>query len=280
MLNDWFGEEHITLAIGYITLYGVRILVALLVLLVGLWGASLVRSTIRHAMERNNVDPTLIGFVSKLVYYALLVAVVIAAISQVGIETTSFIAMLGAAGLAIGLALQGSLSNFASGVLLILFRPMRVGDFVDIGGVMGTVVEVGILSTRLRTPDNKGITVPNSQIMGTHIVNFNAYPTRRLELVFGIGYDDDFERAKAILTEIVEADPRCLADPPPQIRVNKLGESSVDIVVRPWVESANYWPVHFDMQERVKQRFDAEGITIPYPQRDVHLHRVPSGDTP
>lgn len=279
-MKDWFGEERIDIAIGYVTAYGVRILVALLVLVVGLWGAGLVRNAIRRTMERNGVEPTLVAFVSKIAYYALLVAVVIAAISQVGIETTSFIAVLGAAGLAIGLALQGSLSNFASGVLLILFRPMRVGNFVEAGGVMGTVEEIGLLATQLRTPDNKGIVVPNSQVMGSHIVNFNAYPTRKLELVYRIGYREDFERAKAILTDIVESDPRTLKDPAPQVRVHTLGENSIEIVVRPWVRGEDYWPMYFDLQEGVKKRFDAEGITIPYPQRDVHLHRVPTRDEP
>lgn len=267
-------DNLVSTLIGYVTEYGLKVVVALLVLIVGKWLAGMVRKAVRRGMERGKVDPTLIGFLSNIVFYLLMVAVVIAAVSQVGIQTTSFVAVLGAAGLAVGLALQGSLSNFASGVLIILFRPFKVGDFVEAGGVSGTVDEIGILATQMRTPDNKGVTVPNSQIMGAHIVNFNAFDTRRCDMSFGIGYQDDIDRAKAILADIVAKDPRCLTDPAPTLAVGALGESSVDILCRPWVKASDYWGVYWDMQETVKKRFDAEGISIPFPQRDVHLHQV------
>jgi small conductance mechanosensitive channel len=268
------SQEQIDAVVAYVTQYGLKIIVALLVLVVGKWLAGMVRNAVRRGMERGKVDPTLIGFLSNIVFYLLMVAVVIAAVSQLGIQTTSFVAVLGAAGLAVGLALQGSLSNFASGVLLILFRPFKVGDFVEAGGVTGVVDEIGILATQMHTPDNKGVTVPNSQIMGGHIVNFNAFPTRRLDLTFGIGYGDDIDKAKAILADLVASDERCLKEPAPTIAVSELGDSSVNIVVRPWVNGGDYWAVHFDMHEAVKKRFDAEGVSIPFPQRDVHLHQV------
>jgi small conductance mechanosensitive channel len=271
------SQEQIDVVIGYVTEYGLKLIIALLILLVGKWMAGLARSGLRKAMTRAKVDPTLIGFLSNIAFYLIMVAVVIAAVSQVGIQTTSFVAVLGAAGLAIGLSLQGSLSNFASGVLIILFRPFKVGDFVEAGGVMGTVDEIGILTTQMHTPDNKGITVPNSQIMSTHIVNFNTFDTRRCDMTFGISYRDDIDRAKAILADMVANDPRCFKDPAPTIVVGTLGESSVDILCRPWCKASDYWGIFWDMQEAVKKRFDAEGISIPFPQRDVHLHTVEKG---
>jgi small conductance mechanosensitive channel len=268
------SQENIDTVIRYVTEYGLKVIVALLVFIVGKWVAGMVRKAVRRAMERAKVDETLIGFLSNIVFYLLMVAVVIAAVSQVGIQTTSFVAVLGAAGLAVGLALQGSLSNFASGVLLILFRPFKVGDFVEAGGVMGTVDGIGILMTHMRTPDNKGITVPNSQIMAGQITNFNAYDTRRVDLTFGIGYGDDIDKAKAILLDLVASDPRTLKDPAPMIAVNQLADSSVNIIVRPWVKSGDYWGLYWDMQEAAKKRFDAEGVTIPFPQRTVHWRQV------
>jgi small conductance mechanosensitive channel len=264
-------QEQIDTLMGYVTTYGMRIVIAILVLVIGKWIAGLIRRGLRKAMERNKVDPVLVGFLSSIVYYLLMIAVLISAVSQLGVQTTSFIAVLGAAGLAVGLALQGSLSNFASGVLIILFRPFKIGDFVEVGGVMGVVDEIGILMTEMHSVDNKGITIPNSQIMNAHIVNFNARDTRRLDLTFGISYGDDIDKAKAILVDLVENDERCLKDPAPTIAVLELGDSSVNFAVRPWVKGSDYWAVLFDMQEQVKKRFDAEGITIPFPQRDVHL---------
>lgn len=267
-------KEQVDLIIGYLTQYGLRIVVALLILFVGKWLAGMVRKAIRRALERGKVEATLVGFLSNIAFYLMMVAVVIAAVSQVGIQTTSFVAVLGAAGLAVGLALQGSLSNFASGILIILFRPFKVGDFVDAGGVSGIVDEIGILATQMHTPDNKGVMVPNSQIMGGRIINFNAFETRRCDMTFGISYKDDIDKAKAILADLVASDERCLKDPAPTLVVGALGESSVDILCRPWVKTADFWGVYWDMHEKVKKRFDAEGISIPFPQRDLHLHRV------
>jgi len=265
------SQEQIDSIIATFTDYGLRIVFALVILIVGKWIAGLIRRWARKAMENRKVDPALTGFLSNILFALMMVAVIITAISKLGVQTTSFIAVLGAAGLAVGLALQGSLSNFASGVLIIIFRPFKVGDFVEVGGVNGVVDEIGLLVTEMHTPDNKGIIVPNSQVLGSHIVNFNAYPTRRLDLTYGIGYDDDIDKVKAILTELVENDERCLKDPAPTIAVLEHGDSSVNIVCRPWVKGSDYWSVLFDFQENVKKRFDKEGITIPFPQRDVHL---------
>lgn len=268
------SQEQIDTIIGYVTHYGLRILLALVIFVVGKWIAGLIRRGLRRTMERGKVDPVLVGFLSNIAFYLLMVAVLITAISQLGIQTTSFVAVLGAAGLAVGLALQGSLSNFASGVLIILFRPFKVGDFVEAGGVAGVIDEIGILVTEMHTPDNKAIIVPNSQVMGGHIVNYSAKETRRCDMVFGISYSDDIDKAKAILHRIIEADERCLKDPEVTIAVSELGDSSVNIVVRPWVKGADYWGVFFDTHESVKKRFDAEGVSIPFPQRDVHLYQA------
>jgi small conductance mechanosensitive channel len=267
-------QEQIDTVIAYVTHYGLRIVIALLIFVIGKLIAGMIRKGVRRGMERSKVDPVLVGFLSNIVFYLLMVAVLITAVSQLGIHTTSFVAVLGAAGLAVGLALQGSLSNFASGVLIILFRPFKVGDFVEAGGVMGVIDEIGILTTNMHSPDNRGIIVPNSQIMGGHIVNFNANETRRCDMVFGISYSDDIDKAKALLADILEKDARCLKDPAPTIAVSELGDSSVNLVCRPWVNAADYWGVLFDTHEAVKKRFDAEGVSIPFPQRDVHLYQA------
>ncbi|MGB0723203.1 MAG: mechanosensitive ion channel family protein, partial [Gammaproteobacteria bacterium] len=225
-------------------------------------------------MKRSKVDATLIGFLSNIIYALLLVFVVLAALGQLGVETTSFIAVLGAAGLAVGLALQGSLANFASGVMIILFRPFKAGDFVEIAGVAGIIEEVQIFTCRLRTGDNKAMYIPNGKIMGDNIVNYSANKTRRVDMVFGCGYDDDIRAAKALLHKLVAEDPRILDDPAPTIGVLELGDNSVNFAVRPWVNASDYWPVYFDMHEKVKIAFDEAGLSIPYPQRDVHIHEV------
>lgn len=265
------SQEQIDAIVAAVVDYGIRILLALVIFFVGKWVAGLVRGIIRRGMEKRNVEPTLVGFLTSILYYLLMVIVIIAAISKLGVQTTSFVAIVGAAGLAVGLALQGSLSNFASGVLIILFKPFKVGDFIEAGGVMGGVDEIGILTTHMHTPDNKAIILPNSQVLSGAITNFNALGTRRCDMVFGISYSDDIDKAKQILTDIVVKDERCLKDPAPQISVSELGDSSVNFVVRPWVKGDDYWGVFFDTQEAVKKRFDAEGVSIPFPQRDVHL---------
>lgn len=259
--------------VGLLTEYGVQILLALAIFLVGKWIAGLVRKGARRSMEKAHVDPVLIGFLSNLLFYVLMVAVIISAIGKVGVQTTSFVAVLGAAGLAVGFALQGSLANFAAGVLVILFRPFKVGDFINAGGVAGIVEEIGILFTQMRSPDNKRIILPNSQIMGRDITNFSANDTRRVDMVFGVSYSDDIDKVKGILRELVESDERVLKDPAPMIVLTELGDSSVDFAVRPWVKAADYWGFYFEMHEKVKKRFDAEGVSIPFPQRDVHLFK-------
>jgi small conductance mechanosensitive channel len=225
-------------------------------------------------MTRASVDATLSKFISSLVYTILMVFVLLAAISKLGVETASFIAVLGAATFAIGFALQGSLANFAAGVMLMVFRPFKAGDFIEAGGTMGAVKEVGIFNTILTTPDNKKVIVANSSITGGNITNFSAMDTRRVDMTFGIGYGDDIRKAKEVLEKLMAADERVLKDPAVTIAVAELGDNSVNLVCRPWVKSADYWGVFFATHEKVKLTFDAEGISIPFPQRDVHLHQV------
>ena len=265
------SEEQLDTIIAYATDWGLKIIFALLIFIIGKWVAKFLKNLVKKGMERGKVDPVLIGFLSNIVYYLLMIAVIITAIQKLGVQTTSFVAVLGAAGLAVGLALQGSLANFASGVLIILFRPFKIGDFVEAGGVTGVIDEIGILVTNMHTPDNKGIIVPNSQIMGGHIVNFNAHDIRRVDMVFGIGYGDDIDKARNIIADILDKDERVLKDPAPQIAVAELGDSSVNFFVRPWCKSADFWGVNLDTHETVKKRFDAEGVSIPFPQRDVHI---------
>ncbi len=267
--------EWITYAEAVPTLareYGLNLLAALLIFFVGKWLARRLVNLGSRLMNQRGIDATVGGFVSNILYMALLMLVIIAALSQLGIPTAQFIAVIGAAGLAIGLALQGSLSNFASGVLLVSFRPCKVGDYIEAGGVSGTVREITVFSTTLVTPDQRTITVPNSGIMGGPITNYSTSSSRRLDMVIGVSYDSDLEQVKSVLRDIVEGDERVLdAHKPVQIGVLALADSSVNIAVRPWVATADYWPLHFDLHERIKQRFDEEGIGIPYPQMDVHL---------
>ncbi len=253
---------------------GKNIVVALVIFYVGRIAISLVVRGLRKLMQRQEVDKTLETFVCNLVRMALMVVVIIAAISALGIETTSFIAIFGAAGLAIGLALQGSLSNFAAGVLIVLFRPYRVGNYVEAAGVSGTIEQVQILTTILVTPDNKQVVVPNSQIMNSIITNYSAKDTRRVDMVVGVSYSDDLDKVRKTLEDLVAADDRILADPACTIAVSQLADSSVNFVVRPWVKAADYWGVTFDLTEAIKKRFDQEGISIPFPQQDVHLHKA------
>ena len=246
-----------------------------------LYGGILISKRIKQyiviLMEKREIDAMLASFTSNIAYVALVAFVVIAALSQLGIQTTSFVAIIGAAGLAIALSLQNSLSNFASGVMIVAFRPFKVGDFIEAGGVAGIVEGIQIFSTQMRTGDNKAIIVPNSSIIGGNIVNYSAKDTRRVDMVFGIGYDDDIKKAKDILNKLIDEDERILKDPEPVVAVSELADSSVNFVVRPWVNSGDYWPVLFDFTEAVKLTFDKEGISIPYPQRDMHVynHEIP-----
>ena len=254
-----------------VTLYGLRILAAVAIFIVGRWVARGFKGLAVRALTKANVDETLISFLGNLTYVTLLVFVIIAAVNQLGVQTTSFIAILGAAGLAVGLALQGSLANFAAGVLMIIFRPFRVGDYVEGGGTAGIVEEIQIFTTKLRTPDNKAIIVPNAKITGDNIVNYSVKDSRRMDMIVGVSYDDDYDQVKAVLEDILNKDGRILEEPAPKIGILEFGDNSVNFAFRPWVKTAEYWDVYFDLTEAIKKRFDEEGISIPYPQRDVHL---------
>lgn len=258
---------------AYVTEYGMRVLAAVLILVLGLWIAKRLSQGLVVALEKKGTDATLIGFLSSIVYGAFVVFVIIAAVGKLGVQTTSFVAVIGAAGLAVGLALQGSLSNFASGVLLILFKPFKTGDFIKVGGEAGTVVQIGILTTELKTPDNVQVIMPNSSVMGGSITNVSAHPTRRVDMTVGVGYGDDLNTARQIMADLLTADARILTEPATTIAVANLGDSSVDFIVRPWVKSADYWSVKYDFTKAVKEAFDAQGISIPFPQRDVHLFK-------
>ena len=267
-------ESYVDKVMEMVSLYGVNIITALVIFIVGRWVARAVRGTVKKVMAKRNVDPTIIGFTCNLAYVAMLVFVVIAALGQLGIQTTSFIAILGAAGLAIGLALQGSLANFAAGFLMVIFRPFNVGDYIEGAGVSGTVEEIQIFTTTLVTPDNKTVIIPNAKMIGDNIINWTVKGTRRVDMVFGIGYDDDIDKARKIMKDILAKDERILKDKPIQIAVVELADSSVNLVVRPWAKVGDYWGIYMDAMENIKKAFDEQGISIPYPQRDIHLHQV------
>ncbi len=265
-------ENIIQRAWELLTLYGMKVIAAIIILIVGRWVARFIQGLIEKLMEKKNVDKTLVSFIGDLIYFVLLAFVVIAALNQIGVQTTSFIAIIGAAGLAVGLALQGSLANFAAGFLMIIFRPFKVGDYIEGAGVAGKVELIQVFTTQLLTPDNKTIIVPNAKLTGDNIVNFSTQGTRRIDMVFGIGYDDDIDKARDIITGVLTEDPRVLKDPAWKVAVSELGDSSVNFVVRPWTHSGDYWDVRFELIEKIKKRFDEQGISIPYPQRDVHIY--------
>jgi len=256
------------------TSYGFKIVGAIAILVLGRIVIGIIAGVINRMMKRGQTDDTLRKFVVSLTRIALLTFVIIAALGTLGVQTASFVAVIGAAGLAIGFALQGSLANFASGVMLIIFRPFRAGDYVEAGGTGGSVESVQIFNTILKTPDNKKVIIPNSKITGDSITNYSAMDTRRIDMVFGIGYGDDIKKAKNTLERILGEDNRILKDPAPTVAVSELADSSVNFVVRPWVKTADYWGVYFDLTEKVKLTFDAEGISIPFPQTDVHLFQA------
>ncbi|SEA70861.1 mechanosensitive ion channel domain-containing protein [Alkalimonas amylolytica] len=250
----------------------ISIVFALVIFVIGRWIAKGITGVMERALLGRSIDKAVVSFLGSIVYTLIMIAVLLMALSHIGVQTTSFIAILGAAGLAVGLALQGSLANFASGVLIIIFRPFKAGHFIDAGGVMGTVDKIEIFQTILKTPDNKKVLIPNAQITGSAITNFSAEPTRRVDLVIGISYDSDLRKAKQILADILAADERVLAEPAPVIAIGELADSSVNILVRPWVNAADYWGVYWETLEKVKLTFDEQGIGIPFPQMDVHLH--------
>ena len=252
--------------------FGLKLIVALVIFYVGRLVARMLVNGIQRIMQAQEVDKILETFVGNLAYWTVMVFVIIAAINHIGIATTSLIAVMGAAGLAVGLALQGSLSNFAAGVLIVIFRPYRVGDFVEAAGISGVVEQVQILTTILKTGDNKQIIVPNNQIIGSIITNYSANDTRRVDMTIGVSYDDDLDKVRATLQALIDADPRIHKDPEPAIVVSALSDSSVNFTVRTWVNTSDYWGVKFDLTEAIKKRFDQEGISFPFPQQDVHLY--------
>ncbi|NVJ49968.1 MAG: mechanosensitive ion channel [Gammaproteobacteria bacterium] len=268
-----FLEGMIAVAITWVQQNYLSVVMALLVFFIGKWIAKLITKATRSILTKAKVDPILVDFLAGIVKTVLLVFVIIAALTQLGIATTSLVALIGAAGLAVGLALKDSLQNFASGVMLIMFKPFKAGDFIEAAGVTGVVEKIAIFSTIMRSGDNKEIIVPNGSIYGGTITNFSARPTRRVDMVFGIGYGDDIKKAKEVLSRILAEDERILEEPAPVVAVSALADSSVNFVVRPWVNSADYWNVYWDTHEKVKLTFDEEGISIPFPQMDVHLDK-------
>ncbi|MEJ2043796.1 MAG: mechanosensitive ion channel [Reinekea sp.] len=269
MINGMAG-----IAITWLQVNAISLLLALAIFLIGRWFAGLLSKLTHKILLRAKVDEILVNFLTGIAHAVMVLLIIIAALSQLGVDTTSLVALLGAAGIAVGLALKDSLQNFASGVMLIMFRPFKAGDFVDAGGVMGIIEKITVFSTTMRTGDNKEVIIPNGNIYGGVITNFSARTTRRVDMVFGISYNSDLLKAKLILQAMIEADERVLKEPEPIIAVGELADSSVNILVRPWVNSADYWPFYWDMMERVKLRFDEEGIVIPYPQMDVHLNQA------
>lgn len=268
-------EQVIETLKHWLTLYGLRVIGAVAILVIGRWAAKGIRRLLKRILRRHHVDETLISFTASVSYVAVMAFMIISALGQLGMQTASFVAVLGATGLAVGLALQGSLANFAAGVLMIIFKPFKVGDYIEGAGTTGTVGAIGIFTTELQTPDNKKVIVPNGKLIADNITNFSARDTRRVDIVAGVSYGDSLDKVRRVLEEILASDERVLKEPAPTIGVLKLGESSVDFAVRPWVRTQDYWSVFFSLQEEIKKRFDAEGITIPFPQRDVHVY----GDT-
>jgi len=272
MLDKLLQENYVDL---YLVPWSIKIITALLILFIGRWLARLLVRMSRNLMRKSQLDQMLIDFIGNILYALLLVVVILAALDQLGVKTTSALAILGAAGLAIGLSLQNSLSNFAAGVMLIVFRPFKAGDYVEAAGVGGIVESITIFTTVMRSGDNREIIVPNGQIYSGTITNFSARDTRRIDMVFSIGYEDDIKLAKSLIETALGQEQRILPEPAPVIMVMELGASSVDLAVRPWVKSSDYWTVRSDLLENIKAAFDANGISIPYPQQDVHIKDMP-----
>jgi len=263
--------EHITTT--YLIPWGIKLVFAILIFIVGRIAVSVINGIVKKLLVAADMDEILVNFISAIVRWVLYLFVVIAALSQLGINTTSLIALIGAAGLAVALSLKDSMQNFAAGVMLLVFRPFKQGDFVDVASTSGSVEQINIFSTTLLTPDNKMVIVPNGAIYSEVITNFSATGTRRIDMVFGIGYGDDIPKAKGIIEEILKSESRVLDNPEYVIAVGELADSSVNFYVRPWVATSDYWAVHFDLTERIKLEFDENGISIPFPQMDVHLDK-------
>ncbi len=251
--------------------YGLKLILAVITLVIGLWIIGLIMKGIRRSMEKRNVEASLRQFLGSLLSVTLKIMLIISVISMVGVEMTSFVAILAAAGLAVGMALSGTLQNFAGGVLIILLKPFKVGDYIEAQGFSGTVKDIQIFNTILKTPDNKTIILPNGGLSTSPMTNYSTETVRRVDFSFGIGYSDDIDKAKKVILEIINGDQRIHKDPEPFIAVSELADSSVNFAVRVWANASDYWGIHFDMIEKVKKTFDKEGISIPFPQRDVHL---------
>ena len=255
----------------FVTMYGLKIIGAILILIIGRIAAGIGRKIVTKTLEKSKTDSAVISFVGSLTYFLILTFAVLAALAKFGIQTASFVAVLGAAGFAIGFALQGSLANFAAGVLILVLRPFKIGDYIDSAGVAGTVKDIQLFTTILATPDNIKIMVPNGKIFGDVIKNISAYDTRRVDLVIGIGYTSDIQKAYDIMMNLVKEDGRILSDPATQIAVSELADSSVNFVLRPWVKKEDYWNVKFDLTRKIKETFDENGIEIPFPQQAIHM---------
>ena len=268
-ITSWISENGVD--------WGIKIAVAIAIFIVGKIIARIISNLLERGLRKGEADEMLVKFLGNITYGVLLVAVVLAAIDTLGVNVTSLMAILGAAGLAVGLALKDSLGNFAAGVMIIIFRPFKIGDFIDAGGAAGVVDEIGLFATLMHTGDNQRIIVPNSAIIGGNITNVSALETRRVDLVFGIGYDDNIGQARDIIMGLLNSDERVLQDPAPAVTVGELGDSSVNLNVRPWVNSGDYWPVRADLLENIKVKFDEAGISIPFPQQDVYMHEVKAG---
>ncbi|MDG2089541.1 MAG: mechanosensitive ion channel [Gammaproteobacteria bacterium] len=267
-------EDGINILNDYVIPWGVRLIIAFAIFYIGKAIAKAISEFAKKPMSKSGMDTMLINFLGTMIYSILLIAVVLAAVDQLGINITSLLAIVGAAGLAVGLALKDSLSNFAAGVMIIIFRPFKIGDFINAAGSAGTVDEIGLFCTLLHTGDNQRIIIPNSSVLGGTIVNVNTLGTRRVDLVIGIGYDDNIGQARDIILGIIDADPRILKDPEAGVALGELADSSVNFNVRPWVKAEDYWAVRADLLETIKLSLDQAGINIPYPQQDVHMHTV------
>lgn len=273
-INNYISESNI---VALLMSGAINLLIAAAIFFIGKWLARMAQNALEALLRKRNVDDVLVDFLGTIVAALVIVAAIVAAFDQLGIPATSFMAIIGAAGLAIGLALKDSLSNFASGVMLVLFRPFTKGDYIDAGGITGTVDEIRLVSTTLTTPDNKLVTVPNAMIYTSAITNYSAKETRRLDMVFGVGYDDDLKVAASVLKRICADHPKILSEPATNIFITNLGDSSIDFAVRPWVNGADYWGVRAEILETAKNELEAAGCNFPYPQTDVHLHQVEPG---
>jgi small conductance mechanosensitive channel len=271
-LIEWFGENQ-----EAILLFAAKFFVAIGILVAGMIIARVLTNTMTKRLDKSKIDNAVVSFMAGIIRTIIIIAALLMALSHIGVQTTSFIAILGAAGLAIGLALQGSLSNFASGVLIMIYRPFKSGDYVEAGGVAGTIQHIELFTTVIKTPDNKMVIVPNSKITNSEITNYSQEPIRRVDMVIGVSYSADLKKTKEVLMQVITSDERTLQDPAPRVAVTALNDSSVDFIVRPWVNSGDYWPMYWDSMERIKNALDENDIGIPFPQMDVHLHH-PKGE--